>query len=134
MELADMSMIAAAKDGSNALAAIGFSSMLLWILFGVGISLRTSTQTVTSRRFGEENYHRCGQALQHGHVIALLIGLPATLLMYYYTPHILQLLVSQNEITDLSIDYAMFVVPSIYFNYASFAFQGFYNGIKMTTQ
>ena len=31
MELADMSMIAAAKDGSNALAAIGFSSMLLWI-------------------------------------------------------------------------------------------------------
>ena len=132
MELADMSMIAAAKDGSNALAAIGFSSMLLWILFGVGISLRTSTQTVTSRRFGEENYYRCGQALQHGHVIALLIGLPATLLMYYYTPSILQLLVSQNEISTLSIDYAMFVVPSIYFNYGSFAFQGFYNGIKMT--
>ena len=56
MELADMSMIAAAKNGSNALAAIGFSSMLLWILFGMGISLRTSTQTVTSRRFGEENF------------------------------------------------------------------------------
>ena len=31
MELADMSMIAAAKDGSNALAAIGFSGMLLWL-------------------------------------------------------------------------------------------------------
>ena len=47
MELADMTMIAAANNGSNALAAIGFSSMLLWIFFGLGISLRTSTQTVT---------------------------------------------------------------------------------------
>ena len=89
MELADMSMIAAAKDGSNALAAIGFSSMLLWVLFGIGISLRTSTQTVTSRRFGEENFNRCGQALQHGHIIALLIGFPATILMYFYTEDIL---------------------------------------------
>ena len=132
MELADMSMIAAAKDGSNALAAIGFSSMLLWILFGMGISLRTSTQTVTSRRFGEENFNRCVQALQHGHIIALLAGVPATLLMYIYTPSILRKLVSQNEITTLAINYAMFVVPSIYFNYGSFAFQGFYNGIKMT--
>ena len=132
MELADMSMIAAAKDGSNALAAIGFSSMLLWILFGMGISLRTSTQTVTSRRFGEENFNRCGQTLQHGHVIALLAGIPATIFMYFYTQDILQFLLSQNEILSLSIDYAMMVVPSIYFNYGSFAFQGFYNGIKMT--
>ena len=133
MELADMSMIAAAKDGSNALAAIGFSSMLLWILFSLGISLRTSTQTITSRRFGEEKYVGCGQALQHGHVIALLAGVPATLLMYFYTPNILKLLVSEGEeISNLSVDYAMFVVPSIYFNYGSFVFQGFYNGIKMT--
>ena len=132
MELADMSMIAAAKDGSNALAAIGFSSMMLWILFGMGISLRTSTQTVTSRRFGEKKFSRCGQALQHGHLIAFLAGVPATVLMYCYTPQILELLLSQNQILPLSIDYAMFVVPSIYFNYGSFAFQGFYNGIKMT--
>ena len=60
---------------SNALAAIGFSSMLLWILFGIGISLRTSTQTVTSRRFGEENFNRCGQVLQHGHIIALFLDI-----------------------------------------------------------
>ena len=132
MELADMSMIAAAKDGSNALAAIGFSGMLLWILFGVGISLRTSTQTVTSRRYGEEKFDRCGQSLQHGHIIALLAGIPATFFMYFYTPSILLSLVSQNDISQLSIDYAMFVVPSIYFMYGSFAFQGFYNGIKMT--
>ena len=132
MELADMSMIAAAKDGSNALAAIGFSSMLLWILFGAGISLRTSTQTVTSRRFGEERFDRCGQALQHGHIIALLTGIPATLFMFVYVPDILQLLISRNEILTLSIDYAIFVVLTIYFNYASFVFQGFYNGIKMT--
>ena len=132
MELADMSMIAAAKDGSNALAAIGFSSMLLWILFGIGISLRTSTQTITSRRFGEEKFKRCGQALQHGHIIALLIGFPATILMYFYTEDILKLLLSQNQILPLSIDYAMLVVFSIYFNYGSLVFQGFYNGIKMT--
>ena len=132
MELADMSMIAAAKDGSNALAAIGFSGMLLWILFGMGISLRTSTQTVTSRRYGEENFNRCGQALQHGHMIAFFAGIPATLFMYIYTPSILESLVSQSDISQLAIDYAMFVVPSIYFIYGSFAFQGFYNGIKMT--
>ena len=132
MELADMAMIAGVKDASNALAAIGFSGMLLWILFGMGISLRTSTQTVTSRRFGEESFNRCGQALQHGQIIALLAGVPATIFMFFYTPNILELLISQNAILILSIDYAIFLVPSIFFNYGSFAFQGFYNGIKMT--
>ena len=132
MELADMSMIAAADNGSNSLAAIGFSGMLLWIFFGMGISLRTSTQTITARRFGEEKYTRCGQALQHGHLIALLIGIPVTILMYLYVSDILRLLISQESILNLSISYSMFVVITIYFNYASFAFQGFYNAIKMT--
>ena len=59
-------------SGSNALAGIGFSAMLLWILFGMGISLRTSTQTITSRRFGEKKYSGCGQALQNGNLIALI--------------------------------------------------------------
>ena len=132
MELADMSMIAGVEEGSNALAAIGFSGMLLWILFGMGISLRTSTQTITSRRFGESNYERCGQALQHGQIIALIAGIPITLFMYLYIPDILKLLISQDQILILSINYSMFVVLTIYFNYASFAFQGFYNAVKMT--
>ena len=96
MELADMAMIAGAKNASNSLAAIGFTGMLSWIILGMGLSLRTSTQTITSRRLGEEKYSACGQVLQNGHIIAFLSGVPITLLLYFYMPHILQLLISQE--------------------------------------
>ena len=138
MELADMAMIGGIDDiganSSHALAAIGFSAMLLWILFGIGISLRTSTQTITSRRLGEEKYNGCGQALQHGNVLALIFGIPLTLLLYYYLSDILEFSISEKNkhLIPYAMDYASFVVLSIYFNYASFVFQGFYNGIKMT--
>ena len=88
MELADMAMIAGYKipgniEGSktlaeNSIAAIGFSAMLIWILISLGIGLRTSTQTITSRRLGEKKFAGCGQALQHGHILALIAGLPIT--------------------------------------------------------
>mgnify|MGYP006120756371 CR=1 FL=1 len=138
MELADMVMIAGVDDigenSNHALAAIGFSAMLLWIVFSIGISLRTSTQTITSRRFGEKKYNGCGQTLQHGHLIALMIGGPITLLLYYCLPDILAYSLSEknNQLLAYSNDYSSFVLLSICFMYASFVFQGFYNGIKMT--
>ncbi len=138
MELADMAMIGGIDEiGANsndALAAIGFSAMLLWIVFSMGISLRTSTQTITSRRLGEEKYNGCSQALQHGNVIAFILGVPITILLYCYFSDILNFAISQknNYLLTYAKDYSYFIVPSICFMYGSFVFQGFYNGIKMT--
>jgi len=138
MELADMAMIGGINEiGANskdALAAIGFSAMLLWIVFSMGISLRTSTQTITSRRLGEEKYNGCSQALQHGNVIAFILGVPITILLYCYFSDILNFSISQknNYLLTYANDYSYFIVPSICFMYGSFVFQGFYNGIKMT--
>ena len=56
MDLADMAMVAGINNGANALAAVGFSGMLTWILISMGLSIRVSTQTIASRRLGQKKY------------------------------------------------------------------------------
>ena len=79
MDLADMAMVAGINNGANALAAVGFSGMLTWILISMGLSIRVSTQTIASRRLGQKKYTECSLALRNGHILALMLGLPLSI-------------------------------------------------------
>ena len=53
MGIVDMIMVG--KLGVNSIAAVGFGEMIVFcIIAPIGISLMTSTQTITARRFGEK--------------------------------------------------------------------------------
>ena len=116
MGIVDMAMVGVL--GASSLAAVGMAGMVTWTAMSLGIALRTGTQTVVSRRLGEKKYSRCGQALQHGHVIAFIVGIPITLLLYCYLPGILESSISEKNmhLSPYAIDYSSFVVLSIYFN------------------
>ena len=58
MDLDDMAMVAGIDNGANALAAVGFSGMLVWIVLSMGLSIRTCTQTIASRRVGQKKIPR----------------------------------------------------------------------------
>ena len=51
MGIIDMIMVG--KLGVNSIAAVGFGEMIVFsIIASIGISLMTSTQTITARRYG----------------------------------------------------------------------------------
>ena len=52
MGLADMAMVS--RLGATALAATGMGSVLLWVFLNMGVGIRTSVQTVSSRRLGQK--------------------------------------------------------------------------------
>ncbi len=133
MDLADMAMVAGIDNGANALAAVGFSGMLVWIVLSMGLSIRTCTQTIASRRLGQKKFPECSLALRNGQVLAISLGVPLSILGYFFAPQIMSLLITQEEILSFSIDYSQYALLGIYFVLASFAFQGFYNAIEMTT-
>ena len=133
MDLADMAMVAGIDNGANALAAVGFSGMLVWIVLSMGLSIRTCTQTIASRRVGQKKYPECSLALRNGQILALFLGLPLSILGYFFAPQIMSTLITQQEILSFSIDYSRYALLGIYFVLAAFAFQGFYNAIEMTT-
>ena len=84
MDLADMAMVAGINNGAHALAAVGFTGMLTWILISMGLSIRVSTQTIASRRLGQKRYAECSLALRKGHILALILGLPLSLIGYFF--------------------------------------------------
>ena len=132
MDLVDMAMVAGINDGAKALAAVGFSGMLAWVVLSMGLSLRTSTQTIASRRLGQEKYSECSLALRNGQILALCLGVPLSVLGFYFAPEIMTLLIKQNDILSFSIEYSMYAFLAIYFTLCAFVFQGFYNAIEMT--
>ena len=132
MDLVDMAMVAGIENGARALAAVGFSGMLAWIVMSMGLSLRTCTQTIASRRLGQRKFSECSLAMRNGHILALILGVPLSLLGYYFVADIMKLLITQEDILTFAIEYSMFVFLGIYFILACFVFQGFYNAIEMT--
>ena len=131
MGLVDMLMVA--NIGIEyAVSAVSFGGMIVWFFMGFGISLRTATQSLASRRLGQKKLSECSTALWNMQLAALIIGIPMTCLCYFNTENIFSYLINNNSIELLTIQYSRWVFLGIYFVLASFVFQGFYTGIEKT--
>jgi len=121
--------------GANAIAAVGIAGMVAWTFISLGIAFRTGTQSFVARRLGEKEYTKCSTALWNMLFLALLIGVPITLITSLYVDSIMALFINKVnnvETFNLSVDYAYYNFLSLFFLYASFVFQGFYTGIEKT--
>ena len=130
MGLADMAMVS--RLGAVSLAATGMGSLLLWVIMSMGIGLRTAVQTVASRRLGQKNYSECGHALHNGMMLAVAIGIPATLLGTKYTLEIAGLFLDAPDVITVCSDYMFYGIFGILFTLFGFVFQGFYTGVEQT--
>jgi len=118
--------------GKNSLVAVAMSGMMIWVAVSLGIGLRIATQSVVSRRLGQEKLRECGVAMRNGHFICATITIPLSLITYQFSDFIIPLFLSDIEVLPLCINYFSLVSLSIYFSTASFVFQGFYTGIERT--
>jgi len=130
MNLADVAMVG--RLGTDALAATGMGAMLVWIILSLSISIRTATQALVSRRLGQKIYHECGVATRNGLMIALVVGLPLSIIGFKEVYRFVPFFVKDASVIKLSTDYTSIVFLSVFFSMIGFVFQGFYTGIERT--
>ena len=118
--------------GSKALAATGMGSMVVWTMISFSIGLRTATQTVSSRRLGQQNFAECGTALRNGILLSFCYGVPVSLLGYMSSGWIAQLLLNETQVSTLARDYISIGFLGVLFSSICFVFQGFYTGVEKT--
>ena len=130
MNLSDVAMVG--RLGANALAATGMGAMLVWAILSFGISLRTATQTMASRRLGQKIYDECGVAMHNGHILALAVGLPVSALGFLYADRVIPFFINDPAVVTLCVEYTSIAFLSVLFSMVGFVFQGFYTGIERT--
>ena len=130
MSLVDVAMVG--HLGPEALAATGMGGMLAWGALSIVLGIRTSVQTITSRRLGQKKTKECINALINGFILASAYALPISILGYSYGYLIIPLFIDDTLTTPIAISYFSISSVGIFFNALSFVFQGFYTGIEKT--
>ena len=130
MSLVDVAMVG--HLGPEALAATGMGGMLAWGALSIVLGIRTSVQTITSRRLGQKKPKECINALNNGFLLASIYSIPISLLGWTYGYLIIPLFITDSITTPIAISYFSISSIGIFFNALSFVFQGFYTGIEKT--
>ena len=130
MSLVDVAMVG--HLGPEALAATGMGGMLAWGALSIVLGIRTSVQTITSRRLGQKKTKECINALINGFILASAYALPVSILGYTYGYLIIPFFIDDTLTTPIAISYFSISSIGIFFNALSFVFQGFYTGIEKT--
>ena len=131
MELIDMTMINGLGT-KHAFDGVAMGGMMVWLFVSLGIGMRTSTQTVSSRRYGEKDFDKCGLALRHGLIIAFVIGLPLSIFGFFFFSDAVPHLLTHESIIPYASIYVKYMSLGILITLCVLVFQGFYNSIEMT--
>lgn len=130
MNVVDIAMVG--RLGASAIAAVGLGGIFFFTVASFFSSLNVGVQTVSARRFGEELYADTGTVLWNALLIALLAGLPVTLLGIHFGVDFIALLNSDQTVVDLAQGYIWYRFLGIGFVIINMAFHGFFNGIAKT--
>ena len=130
MSLVDVAMVG--HLGPEALAATGMGGMLAWGALSIVLGIRTSVQTITSRRLGQNKKQECIKALNNGLLLASIYSIPVSIIGWVYGYWIIPFFISDGATVPIAISYLSISSAGVFFNAISFVFQGFYTGIEKT--
>jgi MATE family multidrug resistance protein len=130
MSLVDVAMVG--HLGPEALAATGMGGMLAWGALSIVLGIRTSVQTITSRRLGQNKKKECIKALNNGLLLASIYSIPVSIIGWVYGYLIIPFFISDSTTIPIAISYLSISSAGVFFNAISFVFQGFYTGIEKT--
>ncbi len=130
MSLVDVAMVG--RLGPEALAATGMGGMLIWGALSLVLGIRTSVQTISSRRLGQNKTRDCIKALNNGFLLAAIYSIPISFLGWSCGFLIIPLFIVDDITTPLAISYFSISSIGLFFSSISFVFQGFYTGIEKT--
>ncbi|MEG0426641.1 MAG: MATE family efflux transporter [Akkermansia sp.] len=113
--------------GASALAGVYYTALFM-IAFGFSIG----AQIIMARRNGEKHFLRIGSVLVQG--IFFMLGLAG--LMFWisrtWTPDILRLIISSDQVYDATMDYLDWRIYGFFFAFIAIMFRAFFVGITQT--
>ena len=129
LNLVDTAMVG--RIGPNALAAVGIASFTNFMAIAIILGLGTGVQAIASRRKGEGKENETAIPLNGGLFLALIMGLPLTVILYAVVPFGFPLLVDDPAIVKEGVPYLQARILGTIAIAINYSFRGFWNGISM---
>ena len=128
--LVDTAMVG--QLGTEALAAVGVGGFVNFLSVALVMGLSAGVQAMSSRRKGEGRDSETAVPLNGGLVLALVLALPATVILLAFATNIFALVNENPAVIALGVPYfeaRLFAMLGVGIN---FAFRGFWNGISLS--
>lgn len=117
--------------GAEALAAVGLSNNLNFMCIAFITGLSAGVQAMTAWRKGGGDMDTAAVPLNGGILLCLVLGVPLSVMVFFATPGMFQILTPDPEVIDHAVPYfeaRAFGMVALGLN---FAYRGFWNGISM---
>ena len=130
LNLVDAGMVGSL--GNAALAAAGMGGFANFMAISVILGLSTGVQAIASRRLGEGRLSETAVPLDGGLLMALVLGLPLSGLLIYFSPEIFNLLNDDPEVVQLGSGYLQVRLIAMVGVGMNFSFRGYWSAVKLS--
>lgn len=130
LNLVDIGMVG--RLGDTALAATGIGSFSNYLAMSFIIGLSAGVQALAARRLGQERHSETAIPLNGGLILALMIGLPLSVLMIGLAPWAFGFLTDDPEVAAQGTPYLQVRMVAIVAVGMNFSFRGFWSAIHLT--
>jgi len=129
LNLVDIAMVG--RLGDKALAATGIGGFTNYLAISFIIGLSAGVQALAARRLGEGRHEETAVPLNGGLILALLLGIPACVVMVLTTPLAFTLLSDDPAVRELGIPYLQARLLGMAAVGMNFSFRGYWSAIHM---
>ncbi len=130
MNLIDTAMVGTL--GAPALAAVGMCGFLNFMAIAMITGLSSAVQATAARRFGEGNWNETAVPLNGGLLLALMMGVPLSIILIAITPWLLPLLMPDPEVVKEAVPYLTVRLVGMVAVGMNFSFRGYWNGVNLS--
>ncbi len=116
--------------GSDALAGVGTASFAAFMATALVMGLSSGVQAMTARRIGEGRSNEAAVPLTGGLVLALLLGLPLTILLLASSASLFPFINPDPGVVDAGLPYFDARILGIVAVGLNYAFRGYWTGIS----
>lgn len=117
--------------GSAELAAVGLGSFASWIYLGFFQGLTIAVQALVSRRVGQGRIGEAGASLNAALLLLVAVAPTSAAILWVATPSLFALLNDDPAVLAAGVPYLRWVIAQSLFMGAIYAFNGFWNGIRL---
>lgn len=130
LNLVDSAMVG--RLGSTALAAVGLGGFINYMCVAFFLGFGAGVQAMVSRRMGEDKESEAANPLHAAMIIIFLAAIPATFLLHWLAPYLLDLTNSDPLVKEQGTPYLQARFWGVTFLAIHFSFRGYWSGINMT--
>lgn len=130
LNLVDTAFVGRLGDASLAAVGLGGFANFMAIAFITGLA--SGVQAIAARRKGEGNDHETAVGLNGGLLLAIGIGVPLSISLFFLAPYLFPLLNSDPAVVAIGVPYWQARLVGMVFVGMNFCFRGYWNGVNQS--